>query len=92
MTDLFYLWGNFDADLEPTERALGTRMRNHWIHFAHHHRPAGTEWPAYGGREQRRFLSFDSPLVRNVSTDSVHSEWKRTQCDAIDRLRQLAAA
>jgi para-nitrobenzyl esterase len=86
MSDLFYLWGNFDDILEPTERALGERMRAHWVHFATHHSPLG-DWPGYGGTELRQYLRFDAPFLRNQTGDEVKSQWKQAQCDLIDAIK-----
>jgi para-nitrobenzyl esterase len=86
MSDLFYLWGNFDDILEPTERSLGERMRAHWVHFATHHSPLG-DWPAYGDVKTRSYLSFDAPFFRNVTGDVVKSQWKQAQCDLLDTIR-----
>lgn len=77
MTDLFFLWGNFDVILKQEERDLGLRMRKHWTEFAHSHTP-GQDWPAYGNNQQ--FLAFDTPA------DASNQQWKTKQCEALEAL------
>jgi para-nitrobenzyl esterase len=85
MSDIFFLWGMFDADLEPTERALGKRMRDHWTAFAANHAPLAG-WPAFGGVDKRRFLSFDAHVLADRDADSVGSQWKNAQCNLLDTI------
>ena len=78
LSDVIFLFGNFDAILERTERDLGARMRAYWTQFAKHHTPGGS-WPAYGG--ERRYLDFNAP-----GADGVGQQWKQEQCDILDSI------
>lgn len=49
----------------PQRRALGTRLRQHWVDFVRHGVP-GPEWPAYGPAE-REVLVFDPTGDRIVA-------------------------
>ena len=84
MSDLFFLFGNFDSILARGGRELGARMRAFWKAFATDPSgPAGPGggWPAYGGAAQREYLKLTVP------TDGAGAQWKQAQCDVLDRIR-----
>jgi carboxylesterase type B len=78
MTDLFFLWQNFDIVLKPDERALGARMAKHWANFAWNHAPKD-QWPTFGGN--RNYLRFNAP------NDTPDSQIKKEQCDIFEAIR-----
>merc|ERR1711871_197735 len=60
LSDVFFLFGNFDHVLETQEVALGRRMRQYWLAFAANHSMPGDHlWPPYG--EKRQYIVFDTP-------------------------------
>lgn len=83
LSDVIFLFGNFDAILERTEKDLGARMRTYWTQFATHHAPGGS-WPAYGG--EREYLELNAP-----GADSVRRQWKQEQCDILDLIEDARA-